>query len=102
MNPRLLPGRNVYQYRVTVATKQRSYYGKTAAEARRKGEEAVKADALGLRLGGTVGEWLEAWLADLPNRVKPATFRRYRGITRTHLIPALGKIPLERLTAADV
>jgi|HubBroStandDraft_4_1064222.scaffolds.fasta_scaffold02280_13 integrase len=102
MNPRHLPTRHLWQYRTTIATVRRSFYGKTAAEARRKGEDAARADALGLRLGGSVGDWLESWLEDLPSRVKPATYRRYRGIARTHLLPALGAIPLDRLTAADV
>ncbi len=102
MNPRLVPRRNLYQYRISIAGKQRSFYGKTAREARTKGDDAARADALGLRLGGSVGDWLEAWLEDLPSRVKPATYRRYRGITRTHLVPALGTIALDRLSAADV
>jgi integrase len=101
-NPRLLANGTTWQYRTTIDHKQRSFSGATKAEAIQKGEDARRRPAVPDREAITVGQWLGEWVADLPNRVKPATYRRYAGITKTHLVPALGKIPLDRLTAADV
>jgi integrase len=56
----------------------------------------------------TVGEWLEEWLAVyIEPRVRDgelaaSTAAGYRGHVRRYLIPALGKIELARLSAADV
>ena len=50
-----------------------------------------------------LGPFLEAWLADVVRRsVRPKTFVSYRSIVRTHLIPALGAIPIADLRPADV
>jgi integrase len=43
----------------------------------------------------TVAEWLNAWITKI--RVDPATERSYRSQIRTHLIPHLGEVVLDRL-----
>jgi len=49
------------------------------------------------------GDYLEQWLEETvkPSR-KPLTYVRYENITRRHLIPTLGKIPLAKLGPGDV
>ena len=51
----------------------------------------------------TVGQWLCYWLDQVirPSR-SASTTHGYTMIIRNHLLPALGQIPLEELTAADV
>jgi integrase len=51
----------------------------------------------------TVAEYLESWLQDhAANNVTPYTFDRYESIVRKHLIPALGSIRLNQLTAIRI
>ena len=51
----------------------------------------------------TVAEYLAGWLQDYADaQVRDSTARRYRGIATNHLIPALGGLPLSRLTAIHV
>ncbi|MCC7176071.1 MAG: site-specific integrase [Bryobacterales bacterium] len=51
----------------------------------------------------TVAEFLESWLTRYaePN-VSPATAQRYRSIVAHHLAPALGSLPLARLTPLHI
>ena len=46
----------------------------------------------------TVGEWLDYWLEQIirPNR-EDTTYYCYRGMAWNHLIPALGRLPLQQL-----
>ncbi|MEH1125777.1 tyrosine-type recombinase/integrase [Micromonospora sp. CPCC 206061] len=39
----------------------------------------------------TVKRWLEYWLSLSEDRLRPSTLRAYRSVTRTHLIPWLGR-----------
>jgi len=81
-------------------------YGNTREEV---GAELVR--LLGARQSGLptpgvrlkTAQYLEQWLEDTvkPSR-KPLTYVRYENITRRHLIPSLGKLPLSRLGPADV
>lgn len=45
----------------------------------------------------TVGAYLTHWLATAERTIRPSTYGVYRAIVETHLIPALGTIPLSRL-----
>jgi integrase len=50
-----------------------------------------------------VGEYLEQWLKDYAEgSVGPVTIVRYQGIARKYLIPALGHIPLARLSPQTI
>ncbi len=47
----------------------------------------------------TLAEFLEMWLRDTAKpSVRPATYGMYEYITRVHLVPSLGHIPLDKLT----
>ncbi len=51
----------------------------------------------------TLSEFVEPWLASLENQGrKPTTMRGYRGAHRRHVIPALGRTPLQDLRASDL
>ena len=51
----------------------------------------------------SVGQWMDLWLE---NYVRPgirkSSYEIYRAHLDNHLIPGLGNIPLEELTAADI
>ncbi len=51
----------------------------------------------------TVGQFLTCWLRDVvKNSVKPKTFRTYSDLCELHLIPGLGKRPMEKLSPQNV
>jgi integrase len=86
--------------------KRQAFYGRTQDEVQAKLDEARHALRKGTFVAGpkiTTAQWLERWLRDVakPN-VRPSTFRRYKDLTEQHIAPSLGRIPLERLTPADV
>ena len=51
---------------------------------------------------GTVAEYLIGWLERQREAVRPSTWRTAAGYVRGYLVPALGSVPLARLTADDV
>jgi integrase len=51
---------------------------------------------------GTVAEFLEGWLASSRQRIRASTWRQYDLSTRLYLVPELGRIPLAKLSPADV
>jgi integrase len=51
----------------------------------------------------TVEEYLTRWLTDsVRDTVRSTTFERYEQITRTHIVPELGRVKLKALTPAHV
>jgi integrase len=46
------------------------------------------------------GDYLEAWVENIAESVRPLTLRRYRSTIRKHLKPALGQVPIQALTSA--
>lgn len=51
----------------------------------------------------TVGDLLWQWLAGVAkHNVRPTTLEDYEGTIRVHLLPELGNVPAQRLTAARV
>ena len=85
---------------------RRTVTARTAAEARGKLDD-LRRD---LRLGSltatdaavTVGEYLTGWIERHRTSVRPATWRAAEMHVRVYLVPALGRIPLARLSADDV
>lgn len=81
-------------------------YGLSEEEVRRKLSgtlRAVDAGQVTDSRGQSVGEFLDRWLTDTvkPN-VRPWTFAGYEVHVRLHLKPALGRIPLDKLTPLHV
>jgi hypothetical protein len=51
----------------------------------------------------TLGEYLQHWLAtSVQPRVRPATHSGYERLIRVQIIPRLGNIPLQKLTALQI
>ena len=51
----------------------------------------------------TVAEWMEQWIAqDVAPIRKPATTADYRSLTRTHIVPAIGRCRIDRLSSSDI
>ena len=50
-----------------------------------------------------VADWLNEWLAEyIQPSVRVKTYERYRCSINNHILPYIGKIPLDRLTTEDV
>lgn len=85
---------------------QRSVYGKTQAETRKKLAAAVAALDSGTYFEpckATLGSWLDTWLETyVRDSVKPYTYRTYQLQVNNHLKPALGAVPLVSLTAPAI
>lgn len=87
---------------------RKHFYGPTRAEVVRLAQEFKVA----LDNGGfaptdrdcTVGQWLERWLDSYVTTAThaPKTVKSYREQTKHHLLPALGKVGLRKLTAQHV
>jgi hypothetical protein len=85
--------------------RRRSAYARTRVEAARRLSEALADRDRGLVYDDTttVGEYLDRWIKDsVKDTVRQSTFERYAIIVRSHLIPALGKMKLRRLSAGNV
>ena len=50
-----------------------------------------------------LGEFLKNdWLPAIESTIRPTTFLSYRGHVECHLVPALGRVPLQQLTGAQI
>jgi integrase len=81
-------------------------YGQTQAEVRDKLRKLLVQLDSGVPLPDdrlTVGDVLERYLRDVvPGRVAASTADNYSTLARLHLIPALGRVKLSKLTPGDV
>ena len=86
--------------------RRKAFYGETRAEAVRLLREAQTAIDHGLPITGgqqQTGAFLDVWLTDSATRlVRPRTLQGYEQIIRHHLKPALGRVPLVKLTPQHV
>lgn len=83
---------------------RKTFYARTQREAHQKLLDALQRQARGESLQTsrlTLGTFLERWLTDVvqPSR-RPSTAESYAIQVRKHLVPALGKTTLSRLTPA--
>ena len=79
---------------------QRSITGKTQKEVAQKLKAATAAIDAGTYKEPckmTVGEWLDIWVAEYLNGVKPLTQQSYSTEVKRHIKPALGAVKLEAL-----
>ena len=79
--------------------------GSTSEEARDKLDQLrreVKRGTVNPSGPLTTGAYLTAWIAEHKRNVRPSTWRTAEGYVSGYLIPSLGRIPLARLSAADV
>jgi integrase len=85
--------------------KRRTVYGKSPAEVRAKLKAELKKIEDGLDVGAptqTLAAFLASWLEDSAQRVRPKTLRTYGDLLRLHVVPELGAIRLDRLSAQQV
>ena len=90
---------------VTGRTTYKNVLGKTQAEVKAKLKSAIeKSGVQSLRTERyTVGQWLDAWMENYAKlQVRPSSIKTYQGFINNHFKPALGDIPLEKLTAMDL
>ena len=51
----------------------------------------------------TVAEWMGQWIdQDIAPMRKPTTTADYRSLTRTHIVPAIGRCRIDRLSSSDI
>ena len=81
--------------------KRAYFYGKTRAEVSAKLAHAQSDKARGTFVEPhkvIVAQWLETWLEDYARpKVRQTTLDSYEGLIRRHLIPTLGRTPLQSL-----
>ena len=85
---------------VTGKQKQKSVYGKTQQEVRKKLSQITVEIDEGIYVEPTsmkVGAWLDIWLQDYTGNVKPATRSAYEEHVRVHIKPYVGDVKLTRL-----
>lgn len=85
---------------------RKTYYGKTRAEVAGKLTKALRDLQMGIAPANertTVGAFLTDWIATTvkPNK-RLGTYRGYERNVRCHIVPALGTVPVARLTPAQV
>ena len=94
------------QYTDPITHKQRAVYGKTQAECKAKLDAKLAEIKNGAYVAPdkvTVGGWLNLWFENFYRMsVKDTTAATAESNIRTHLIPALGHISLQKLTTEDV
>src|SRR5215203_4175617 len=99
-----------YMARYTVQTpdgpKRKVIYGRKYKEVEKKLAEARGDAARGIVYDDenqTVGEYMTRWLSDsAKHAVKATSYRAYESQIRNHIVPALGKVKLSRLTPAHL
>lgn len=89
-------GRAVYGYIYRHSYREAK---KAQAEAR---ADCGKANSKRSGPSDTLEEYLGLWLRFIRMSVKSSTFANYDGIVRRHIVPSIGKMPLERITSASI
>ncbi len=79
-------------------TKYRSVYGKTYAQAKEKLLLAQQESEKPQARDPLFSEVFASWLQSNSVRLKGASVYKYRDLAARHLLPALGALPLSRLT----
>jgi integrase len=87
--------------------RRRAVYGRTKAEVIKQLDELRRtrdrgADLTARRL--TVEQWMKEWLNEIKvhDGTRQSTLDRYGQVARTHIIPALGRKRIDRLTPGEV
>jgi integrase len=83
-----------------------TFYAKRRGEAQEWLTAKLREKQLGLSRTGkrmTTGQALTQWLEQVAKpRVRPATYTRYSGLVKKHIIPSIGAVQLEKLTPRHV
>lgn len=97
----------IYLGVVNKKRKRRTVYGRTQAEVVKKLRDARKEVDKGVTVTRAVRleDWLDRWLTVIcpsKSRMKPKTLATYRSYVERYIKPALGRVPLNKLTAQHV
>lgn len=80
--------------------------GQNSGGSQRKAEESNRGrrySRLQQSRAYTVGQWLDTWLEDYAKlSIRPSSHKTYQGFIENHIKPAIGNIPLEKLTSIDL
>src|SRR5215471_14701628 len=87
--------------------RRKTVYGQTEREVLQKLNTLRTAHDRGIDLLApslTVGQWLDAWLADIKgfDGTRPRTLTFYQGLTERYVKPVIGNVRLDKLTPAHV
>ena len=84
----------------------RNVLGKTQAEVVEKLRKAIEeTKGLDVAKAGqyTLGQWMRVWYENYATiKVRPSSHATYMGIIKNHIDPAIGNIPLTKLTTLDL
>src|SRR5579863_7191501 len=82
--------------------KRKYFYGKTRKEVQEKLRVALNEQKQGTLITApqqTLKQYLEDWLENTHKQnIRPRSFERYEEIVRLHIVPAIGNVPLQKLT----
>ncbi|MHB8156628.1 MAG: site-specific integrase [Desulfocucumaceae bacterium] len=82
------------------------YYGKTRRAVQDKLEKIKAEITMGLFVEPskiTLGDWIKRWLTVYKKPyIKPGSYSNYEHISRVHIIPSLGQIPLQSLQTNSI
>jgi hypothetical protein len=91
---------------ITIGGNKRKYiYGKTRKEVQEKMKVALRDQQQGMLVTSpqqTVEQYLKQWLETHKPSIRIRTYERYEQIIRIHLIPNIGRIQLQKLSAIDI
>ncbi len=86
--------------------KRKVFYGKTRTEVQEKMKTLLHEQQKGNMVATsqqTIGEFLIDWLENTHKRsIRPRTYERYREAINLHIIPAIGRYQLQKLTPQHV
>jgi integrase len=95
-----------YTVQTSTGPERRSVYGRTYKEAEKLLAVAMGDAARGIVYDDenqNVGKYMARWLSDsAKHTVKATSYRAYESQIRNHIVPALGKVKLSRLTPAHL
>jgi integrase len=81
--------------------KRKTFYGKTRKEVQEKLKIALREQQQGTLVTApeqTIKQFLDDWLENSHKQnVRPRSHERYEQIVRLHILPSLGKVPLQKL-----
>jgi len=97
---------NIWVASVTLDSgKRRVFYGKTRKEAYDKLQKALSEHQQGLLIGTskqTVEQYLVQWLAGRKHIIRSSSTRMYESFIRIHIVPVIGNVMLQKLTAQHI
>ncbi len=85
--------------------KRKVFYGKTKKEARDKMNKALYEQKQGMLIATprqTVEQFLTEWLEGHKTSIRSRTHERYATYVRLHIVPVIGHIQLQKLTAQHI